>query len=235
MLVKDFNLKQPEGMNWLEPFVIENKSTFDLMEFKNANCIVGVDLAVTTDLCCASFLFKKLNDNTNYIHQHFWIPSSKLTNSDDNVNYREWQRQGYLTITESNDIDVSIVADYIYTLYRDYGIIPLFLGYDNRFAKEFLKKYHEWFGTGASVICVNQNPESLNNPMRTAEQDFRHKLINYNNNPISFWNFCNTGIKIDKHERIIPHKMATTKRIDGTAGLLNCYFVYATNKSDFLY
>jgi phage terminase large subunit-like protein len=224
MLAKDFNLKQSSAIGWIQSNEIENLETFDLKEFENNYCIVGVDLAETTDLCAITLLFRKNNSKKNYLHSHYWIPMAKLKNSGDGVNYQDWAKKGFLTIVEENSVNVSIVADYIYNIYSEYSILPYKAGYDNKFSKDFLRQYINYFKAD-NIECVYQDYKTLNNPMRRLEADFKDKLVIYNNNPISFWCYCNTSIKMDNMGRIIPCKSGFGKRIDGTASAIICYSI----------
>lgn len=234
VLAKDFNIRQAGGAAWLQDPEIINTATFDLEEFRGAYYIAGNDFAETTDLCASKLLLMKPGDKTVYFWSHYWIPEEKLKNSPDDANYEQWARDGYLTIVPGSSVDSSLVADWQWSLYRDFGLIPYKSGYDNRFAKDYLSKYEEYFGKDSETVNVPQDAKCLNNPMRRLESDLRHKLVNYNNRYGDFWCFRNTGIKTDNAERIQPCKLKTTHRIDGTAAAVDCYAVYEWYKSEFL-
>ena len=57
VLAKDFNIKQNSAAAWLDMAAINNPETFDLADLKGQYYLGGVDLAETTDLCCARALF----------------------------------------------------------------------------------------------------------------------------------------------------------------------------------
>lgn len=234
VLAKDFNIKQAGGAAWLQDPEIINTATFDLEEFRSAYYIAGNDFAETTDLCASKLLLVKPGDKTVYFWSHYWIPEEKLKNSPDDANYEQWARDGYLTIVPGSSVDSSLVADWQWSLYQDFGLIPYKSGYDNRFAKDYLRKYEEYFGKDSETVNVPQDAKCLNNPMRRLESDLRHKLVNYNNRYGDFWCFRNTGIKTDNAERIQPCKLKTTHRIDGTAAAVDCYAVFEWYKSEFL-
>ena len=118
-------------------------------------------------------------------------------------------------------------------LLKEYDLRPFKSGYDNRFAKDFQNRYVELFGDKITVN-IPQEAKALNNPMRTLEEDLRGKLVNYQNNPICFWCFCNTGIKVDSLGRIMPVKMHSTKRIDGTASKIIAYATLELCRSEFM-
>lgn len=234
VLAKDFNIKQSSAQAWLQESEIINTNTFDIEDFRGSFYIPGNDFAETTDLCASKCLLMKPGDKTVYFYSHYWIPKAKLENSPDDVDYEQWQRDGYLTIVDGNSIDTSIVADWQWNLYLEYGLVPYKSGYDNRFAKDYIKRYAEYFGEDSEAINVPQEAKCLNNPMRRLEADLRGKLVNYNNCYGDLYCFKNTAIKVDKLERAQPCKIHRTKRIDGTAAALCCYAVFEWNRSEFL-
>ena len=232
-LAKDFNLKQSNAAAWLQQADSLNPETFDLKDFSGGFYVSGNDFAETTDLCASTILLKRPNDRKTYMHTRYWIPESKLENSPDDVDYRAWERSGHLTIVEGNAVQTSLIADWHFHLLKEYDLKPFKSGYDNRFAKDFQNRYVEIFGEKLTVN-IPQEAKVLNNPMRTLEADMRDKLVNYDNNPVCFWCFCNTGIKIDTVGRIMPTKMHPTKRIDGTASKIIAYATLEWHRSEFM-
>lgn len=233
VLAKDFNIKQAAAQAWLQISEIVNLDTFELKDFAGSFYISGNDFAETTDLCSSSILLKRRNDKKSYFHTHYWIPESKLENSPDDFDYREAAREGWLTIVEGNSVDSAIVADWHYELLKEYDLKPFKSGYDNRFAKDFVNRYLEIFGEKIA-INIPQEAKVLNNPMRTLEADMRDGNVNYQNNPVCVWCFKNTGIKLDTLGRIMPSKMQTTKRIDGTASKIIAYATLEWHRSEFM-
>lgn len=140
-LCKDFNIKQNNAQSWLmlEDYSYETEP-FNLEDFRGSFCLGAVDLSETTDLSNAKILLMKPNDKTKYVYSHYWIPESKLQDSNDKeagAKYEEWAREGLLTIHEGNEIDISKIADWFYELYKNYGIKTYMAGYDQRFSKPF--------------------------------------------------------------------------------------------------
>lgn len=234
VLAKDFNIKQAGGAAWLQDAEIINTATFNLEDFRGAYYIAGNDFAETTDLCASKLLMMKPDDPVVYFWSHYWIPEEKLKNSPDDANYEQWARDGYLTIVKGSSVDTAMVADWQWSLYQDFGLVPFKSGYDNRFAKDYLRRYEELFGKGCEAVNVPQDAKCLNNPMRRLESDLRHKLVNYNNRHGDFWCFRNTGLKTDTAERIQPCKLKSTHRIDGTAAAIDAYAVFEWYRTEFL-
>lgn len=198
-----------------------------------------VDLAETTDLCCAKALIMKPNDPTKYILTRYFIPQSKLDPENDDHNaeakYKDWAREGHITICEGNDIDLSIVADWFYSLKQEYGITLYKCGYDQRFAKEWLKRmeYYGWTKQYEDVEMVLQNAETLNNAILLVEADFKAKLINYNKNPVDRWCFKNSCLKVNDRRQALVVKTEKAKKIDGSVTLVSLYEMYRRYRGDF--
>lgn len=240
VLSKDFNIKQNAAKAWLnlEDYMYECR--YDLRDFKGSFAIGAVDLAETTDLCAAKILIMKPGDNNKYIYSHYFIPESKLEDSDDKqagAHYKEWAQEGLLTVCEGNDIDLSVVADWFYSLYSLYGIRLWKCGYDQKFAKDWINRmsYYGWQKSGgddAELIMILQNAQTLNNAIKLCEADFKHQLIHYNNNAMDKWNFGNAGIRVDEKGCLLV-KMETGKRIDGAVCLAILYEMYRRYRTDF--
>jgi phage terminase large subunit-like protein len=223
---------------WLSYNDYQNDSTFSLEQLRGWYYISGNDFAETTDLCSNDMMFMDPATLDVYFHSHYWICESKADDKDNTINaenkdYRLWAKEGYCTILKGNNVDVSVIADYHYELYKKFGIKPFKIGYDNRFIKDFQKKIVEYFGDDL-LENIPQKPFALSNPMRTLEADLKDKKVNYNNNPISRWCFSNTAFKTDNLGFIIPCKMSRENRIDGTASKIICYATLEKFKSEFL-
>lgn len=241
VLSKDFNIKQNSAEAWLnlEDYMYDN--AYNLEEFQDAKCLGAVDLSETTDLTCAKILMMRPDDPHKYVHTKYFIPESKLLDADDKhagAKYAKWAKEGLLTITEGNDIDLAQVADWFYSLYTDYNIRLWKCGYDQRFAKDWLTRmeYYGWMRTGgddSDCIMILQNAQTLSNAIKLCEADLKHKLVMYNNNEMDRWCLGNAGIKVDNKGMAILTKMEPSKRIDGAACLSILYETYRRYRTDY--
>ena len=238
VLSKDFNIKQNGVESWLNLEDYDYQAVYSLEDFNGYVCLGHVDLSETTDLTCAKILMMKPNDNTKYIHTMYFIPELKLENSDDyhaGAKYKEWAEKGLITITEGNDIDLSVVADWFYKIYQDYGIKLWKCGYDQRFSKDWIKRMevYNWTKENESLILINQNAEVLSNAMKLCEADFKHQLINYNENEVDKWCLRNASIKVNDKGQCLCVKSEKTKRIDGAVTLINLYEMYRRYRTEY--
>lgn len=238
VLSKDFNIKQNSAESWLNLEDYDYEAVFDLEDFRGSVCLGAVDLSETTDLTCAKILLMKPGDKTKYVYTMYFIPESKLEDSDDwnaGARYKDWAGEGLLTITDGNDIDLAVVADWFYKLYIDYEIKLWKCGYDQRFAKDWMTRMNDygWYKENDDLIMILQNSQTLSNAMRLVEADFKHKLINYNENKLDKWCLKNAGIKVDDKNQCICVKQEASKRIDGAVTFVILYEMFRRYRTEF--
>lgn len=227
-LAKDFNIKVSNSMAWLDNSDYKYKAVYDIEELRNCVVIGAVDLAETTDLTCAKIMAIKPNDNTKYIHTMYFIPEGKLENNNDEstgAKYIEWAKDGYMTIEDGLDNNLAHVADWFYSLQKDYGIKFLKIGYDQRFAKDFLERM-DMYGYECEIVL--QNKETLSNAMKLCEQELKAQRVNYNENPVDRWCLGNASMEIDNLGRVLCVKIngQAERRIDGAVTLIILYEMY---------
>lgn len=238
VLSKDFNVKQNNVHTWLNLEDYNYSAVYDLEDFRGCICLGAVDLSETTDLTCAKILLMKPGDNTKYIHTMYFIPQSKLEDSDDwnaGARYRDWAKAGLLTITEGNDIDLSLVADWFYKLYKNYNIKLWKCGYDQRFSKDWISRmgFYSWTKENEDLVLILQNAQTLSNALKLCEADLQHQLVNYNENAMDRWCFKNAGLKIDDHSQCLCVKTERSKRIDGAVTLIILYEMYRRYRTEY--
>lgn len=238
VLSKDFNIKQNSAESWLNIEDYDYKAVYDLEEFRGAICLGAVDLSETTDLTCAKILLMKPNDPTKYVYTMYFIPESKLENSNDwnaGARYSDWAESNLITITEGNDIDLSLIADWFYSLYVEYDIKLWKCGYDQRFSKDWINRMdcYGWTKANEDLILILQNAQTLSNAMKLVEADFQHQLINFNDNSVDKWCLKNAGIKVDDKGLCWCVKQETSKRIDGAVTLIILYEMYRRYRTEF--
>ena len=195
-----------------------------------------MDLSATTDLSNAKILLMKPGDKTKYVYSHYWIPESKLTDSNDKeagADYLAWAKAGVLTIHEGNEIDISQIADWFYKLYKDYGLRLYKCGYDQRYAKPFLDRMDEY---GFECEMIYQNRFVMSSPMKLVEADLKSRIINYGQNVMDKWCLGNAAMEMDNLGNVMCVKVNNqkSKRIDGAVTLIILYETFRRCRSDFM-
>ena len=239
VLSKDFNYKQNGVQSWLNIEDYTYEATYDIESMRGGYCIGEVDLAETTDLCCAKALVMKPGDPVKYILTKYFIPESKLEVDNDDHNagakYKEWVEGGYIQVCEGNDLDLTIVADWFYKLVKEYGITLYKCGYDQKFAKDFLRQMEEygWSKKYEDVEMILQNAQTLNNAILLVESELKKQLINYNENPVDRWCFKNSCLKVNELRQALVIKVDNAHKIDGTVTLVSLYEMYRRHRSEY--
>ena len=231
MLCKDFNIKQIESGSWLTYAELNNETTYKMSEIRDSYAIGGVDLSSTTDLTAAVLLIIK--NGKKYVLPHFFMPSElvKKRVEEDKIPYDVWVKKGLITLTNGNQNDFHHVTEWFIQMVREYGIRPIFIGYDPWGSLYWVKEMED---AGFTMEKVRQGVYTLSEPMKQLEGDLKNKLVIYDNNPILKWNLANTQAKVDLNGNIQPSKLnSKLKRIDGCVALIIAYAVLTRYKTDY--
>ena len=238
VLAKDFNIRQNSAESWLTLQDYDYQAVYDLEEFRGSICLGAADLSETTDLTCEKILMMKPGDRTKYIYTMYFIPEAKVENDADwnaGARYREWTEEKLMRLSEGNDIDLSIAADWFMELYEKYDIKLWKCGYDQRFSKAWISRMEEygWTKTNEELELILQNAKTLDNAMKLLEADLKHRLVNYNENKVDKWCFGNAAIKVDEEKRGLCVKKEPEKKIDGAVTNIILYEMYRRYRAEF--
>ena len=235
LVCKEFNIRETSTEAWLTYEQLNNTDTFNLSELKPRYCIGGLDLSETTDLTCATVIFKVPNDETLYVHQMYWLPSDLLEQrvKEDKIKYDKWLEQGWLRTSEGNKINYKDVTNWFLEVQNELDIYIYKIGYDSWNSKYIIDELEQNFGKDVTEPVI-QGKKTMSSPMKTFAADLESKRINYNNNPILKWNLSNAAIDVDKNNNISLVKTSNSRRrIDGVASLLDAYIALERHYEDY--
>lgn len=238
VLSKDFNIKQSGVEQWLNLEDYTYAATYDIEDFRGYYCLGHVDLAETTDLCCAKALVIKKDDPVKYIFTKYFIPKSKLDPENDDhlagAKYAEWVKDGFVEVHDGNEIDLTKVADWFYFLAKKYNIKLYKCGYDQKFSRDFLNQmeYYGWSKKDGDMEIILQEAKTLSNAINLVEADLKSQIINYNENPVDRWCFSNSCLKMNDLRQALVIKTENAKKIDGTVTLVSLYEMFRRYRSD---
>ena len=192
------------------------------IDIKGRPVYVGFDMSAKIDLTSVAFVIPYRNGKmdqtgreiTEYIVlSHSFIPNQgKLIERvfKDKVPYDAWERQGFITITNSEIVDQNVVMDYVLNFCKENELDIQTLCFDPANASKLMIDLSD---EGYIVEEVYQSHKSLNE----ATQGFREEVfmgtVCYLYNPVLNYSMSNAVIK--KNNGLIKiDKDATTKRID---------------------
>jgi phage terminase large subunit-like protein len=235
LLTKHFDMPETGSEAWLTYEQLNNKATYDIKKLKPKYGIAGIDLSSTTDLTCATVLFRAPNDPVIYIKQMYWLPSDRLEQKiiQDKVPYDEWMRQGLLRLSEGNKINYKDVVAWLIEVRNQLGLYIYKIGYDRWSTTYLVDELEQNFGK--ITVPIAQGAKTFNVPMRNFSADLEKELINYDNNPVTLWNLANASVTIDTNQNMYLCKTSdSTKRIDGVASLLDAYVLYLDEMNNYM-
>lgn len=236
LVCKEFNIPETTGEAWLTAEQVVNEARFDVAELKPRYGIGGTDLSSTTDLTAAKVIFRVPNDEHVYVMQMYWIPEDNVEKrvKEDHIPYDVWIEQGLMRTCKGNQISYRDVTAWFLEVQEQYDVYLYKVGYDSWSAKYWVEEMEQTFGMGIMEQVI-QGKKTLSGPMKSLGADLDAKLVVYNNNPIDKWCLFNTAVDKDKNDNIQPMKTSVpTRRIDGTAALLDAYVIYQQFYNDYM-
>ena len=140
----------------------------------------------------------------------------------DKVPYDAWEQQGYITITDSEIVNQSVVMKYVTDFIKEYKLDLQMLCFDPANASKLMTDLDD---AGYDVEEVFQSHKSLNESTQGFREQVYESNVIYLYNPVLNFSMSNAVIK--KRDGLIKiDKDATTKRIDPVDAIL-CAFKLA--------
>lgn len=224
---KHLNMWVDKAKTWIPHDVWKNDNTFNIDDFIGYDCYAGVDLSSTTDITNLTLMFTK--EDKHYIYQKYYIPSDNIKKRSkvDRVPYMQWVADGYITPTNGNVVDFAYIERDILELKEKFNI--LFLGYDTWNSNYLITRLEE---NGVNTVPVRQGFQTLSPASKELEVKAIQKNIIHNNHPVLNWCISNVVLERDAADNIKPSKKESIEKIDGVAGLVNCFVLYILNKKE---
>lgn len=213
--------------------------TEDMIRDKYA--VGGVDLAETTDLCCASALVP-LGGKLNLFQKYFIARARIEQNSKaDKMAYESFCNTGatdplndeLLHICEGSMVNRKDIVQWFTDLSEKYDVTFWKIGADRWHFKDFsddmaLAGFPAEDKEGRGVLFeVAMGAKSLSQPMKETKSLFEDQVLQFSrHNGLFRWCTTNTKAKIDPNANIQPDKAKSKGRIDGYVSYLMSYVAY---------
>lgn len=198
---------------WIPETYINKASTIvDLNDFKGELCYVGVDLAAVGDLTAVSYMIPK--DGRYYFKTQYYLPEAGLNEKFDKEMYKQWRREGLLTITPGNT--------------TDYDYITKDLLAANEIVELATICYDKWNCTQWAIqatelgLPLEEYPQSIgyfNRPTKEMERALLKGIATIDNNEITRYCFRNVVLRYDHCSNCKPDKNDRYVKIDGVIAM----------------
>lgn len=219
IMTKVFNVWTSTSNVWIPQsytFKVMDKVRMD--DFKDKLLYLSFDLASTSDLTCLSAMYE--DNGIYYFKNWYYLPQEALKTSTNKDNYKKWQRQGFLTVTQGNVTDYDYVMNDIQKLQdNSEGIVRI--SYDSWNATDFTIRLTE---SGFNMKPYSQSIGSMNRPTKAIERLIMEgKNIVIDKNPITLFCFENSVPKPDYNDNIKIIKESYENKIDGVIAIIMNY------------
>lgn len=215
---------------------------------KDKYAVGGVDMAETTDLCCATAIVH-LGGRLR-VFQKYFIARQRIeqnskadkmayesfceTNASDPLN------KHLLHICEGSMVKKGDVTAWFVELAQKYGVTFWKIGYDRWHGGDWvddmeINGFPKEDASGRGVTFpVAQGAKSLSTPMKETRSLFKDGMITFDrHNGLFRWCVTNTAARIDVNNNIQPDKARSRGRIDGYVSFLIAYVAFQSVRDQF--
>jgi phage terminase large subunit-like protein len=184
-----------------------------LADLNGQKCYAGLDLASHIDIISMALFFPDIKGHPA-LYVFFWIPSDKVKEKEDRVDYSLWAKQNHIIIMPGSIIDNDQVTSDILRIFAEYQVEGF--AYDPYMAHHGVVQ--NILKGGFPVKRMDPYPQSLKNmsaPTKEFEKMVTSGVLEHFNNPVMRWMLRNVMLIIDTNENIKPDKKRSREKIDG--------------------
>ena len=216
---KNLNIWVDAPKTWIKDEIIlkcDHGTTDDMLI--GQTCYAGLDLAAYVDINALALYFPNINGH-HAVRMHYWIPESKVVEHEDRVDYKKWQKEGRIHVTEGNVIDIDTQTEMIFNIVNQYNCLNI--------AFDPAKAYHgtvqnlQKLGLNKILDEFSQSIRNMSEPTRMLEKLVNAFEIDLMQDPVLRWMFRNAVAYTDSNDNIKLDKNKSTEKIDGVIALIN--------------
>lgn len=178
----------------------------------------GLDLASTTDTTAFVAVWPD-DDGTYDIHAHVFIPEETADKASkaDRVPYRQWAKDGFVTLTEGAICDYDAVRNYVLSFCERNKVRSVAI---DRWNATHLTT--QLVAEGIDVKPYGQGYASMSAPTKLLESLILAKKLRHAGNPVLAWQMSNVTVRVDDAGNMKPSKAnaSSTSRIDSAVALV---------------
>lgn len=179
----------------------------------------GLDLSSVEDVTALCWEFPDGRGSVDALWR-FWLPEARM----DAMNKRTageaevWRRQGFLTLTPGNVIDL----DYVYnTIIADAALFDVkTIGFDRWGANPLVTRLGD---DGMTCVPRGQGFATTTAPMKDILRLLLGMKLRHGGNPVMRWMTDNLAVAMDPGGNVKPDKAKAADKIDGWSALVNAH------------
>lgn len=214
------NLRERASTRWLDmPLWDSRAGMVDEKRLKGRRAWGGLDLSAVSDLS-AWVLAVESPDLALEVElvSRFWLPEDRVEDLERQlqVPLRQWVRDGFLTLTEGDAIDYSVIERQVLKDSKFFDLQRI--GYDRMFAGQLVQNVDRDTKRGVVVEPIAQTFLGLSAGCKELERLLRSDALRHGGQPVLRWHASCVEVIADGNDNIRPVKPNRSKsstRIDG--------------------
>jgi phage terminase large subunit-like protein len=184
-------------------------------------CYCGLDLSSTSDTTAFAAVWPHVDEDgvTTYdVHCRLFIPEEAADR--DEAPYRQWAKDGFVTLTEGNTTCFDTVRNYVLSFCEKNSVRSVAI---DRWNATHLTT--QLIAEGIDVKPYGQGYASMSAPTKLLQTAVLSKRIRHGGNPPLAHQVSNMQVKQDDAGNIKPTKQHShsTARIDGAVAMIMCF------------
>lgn len=215
------NMRMRASSRWLPlPLWDANAGTVDDKRMRYRRAWGGVDLSAVSDLSAWVLAVESRQPGVELeLISQFYLPEDRVDELEAQlqVPLRDWAADGWLTLTEGDAIDYSVIEAQIIADCRRLDVQRI--SYDRMFAGQTVQRV-DAKTKGVEIVPVPQTYLGMGPGSKELERLLRDKRIRHGGNPILRWHAACVEVYVDGNDNLRPVKPDRRKsstRIDGIA------------------
>lgn len=193
------------------------KENFTIDDFKDRDCIVGIDLATTTDVTAVVAVFP-FDDGTFKAFPTFYIPEDSIARrvKKDRIPYDVWVKTGKVIATPGAVCDYDFIRADLNKMREQFNIEEIVI--DRWNATQLATQLQ---GDDFEVVFFGQGYMSMAAPTKELNSLIISHKFKHNGNEVLRWMAQNVAIEQDAAGNTKPSKRKSKEKIDGIVAILN--------------
>ena len=208
---------------------LENYEDIDMKSLIGRPCFGGLDLASTQDMSSIVLYFPMDEGTKDVLLPICYVPRDAVFTKvmRNKVPYNQWERDGFLKVTQGDVQDYEFIRQDIHKLAEKYDIKSI--AFDRWNSTSLVMNL---VSDGLNLSPFGQGYASMSNPSKTFEKMCIGKELNHLNNPILRWQLQNVQIQTDAAENIKVHKGRSHDKVDAIVASIMAIGEFLTDEHE---
>ena len=210
-------IRQDNSLSGFIPMRIVDKGKvdpIDMATLKGRKAFIGVDASTKIDLTAVVACFP-MDDGTFTVKSWGFIPENpaRRRGDSDGVDYVRWQKEGWIRFTPGEEIEASVIVDFIRQLAADHDVRDI--AFDPAYSQPIRGPLSD---DGLPTTIMRQGWVTQSPALNALEGAFHSGKVKWDS-PVLRWCMDNVVIHTDSAGNRVMHKGKSRDRIDAAAAL----------------